>query len=243
MAGIDHQRAWKDRYAWRLDGDEWSGMAAFCGQPYEAWKRALIAAFIDEHMADGARVVEIAAGHGRWTEHLLRRAGHVTIVEVDQDCLDACVERFAGTDNLATYLTDGWAVPVVPDRSVDFIWSFDSMVHMPPEVVRGYLGEIARTLRPGGIAVLHHAGLSHWSLPLAHLTKYAGRPGRAIQRLAGQGRLRHGGSRSAVSRQSMHKWVTDAGLVVEAQTQAWGDEHQFDVRRFGDWITVMRQPH
>jgi hypothetical protein len=50
------------------------------------------------------------------------------------------------------------------------------------------------------------------------------------------------GNRSAVSRSSMRKWVLKAGLIPERQCQAWGDHGQYDVRRFGDWITVACKP-
>ena len=45
----------------------------------------------------------------------------------------------------------------VSDASVDAVWSFDVFVHIAPGDQAGYLGEIARVLRPGGVAAIHHA--------------------------------------------------------------------------------------
>lgn len=203
----------------------------------------LIETFIDPYA--GPEVAEIVAGHGRWTEHLLARAAYVTIVDVNQKCLDACAERFAdeaAEGRLTPMLTRGSTMPSVAGQLADFVWSFDSFVHMDPEVVQGYFGEIARVLRPGGHAVIHHAGLRGWSLPLVVATRRLGRPGHIVQRLAGQGRWRDSGNRSPVSRDSVLHWALDAGLAVDRQTQTWGNQDQFDVQLYGDWITVLGRP-
>jgi ubiquinone/menaquinone biosynthesis C-methylase UbiE len=237
-----NKRAWSQRHRWELEGDEWSGMAVHCGQPYESWKQALVDEFIFPYVTRDSTVLEIAPGHGRWTGHLLDTAKRVLVVDINQACIEACRQRFTDAASLETYLTSGWTVPVAADRSMDFVWSFDSFVHMDAPVVRGYLAEVARVLRPGGRAVIHHAGMRAWTVPLGPVTSRLGKPGQLAQRLAGQGRLRRTGNRSAVSRAAMRKWVMDAGLVPERQCQSWGDRGQYDVRRFGDWITVARKP-
>lgn len=237
-----NRQTWSGRHGWERQGDEWTGMADHCGQPYEDWKQSLVDTFIVELVPVGAEVVEIAPGHGRWTEHLLARAKHVDAVDINQSCLDVCAQRFAAADNLALRLTDGSSMSFVADGSVDVVWSFDSFVHMEPEVIQGYLTEFARVIRPGGRAVIHHAGLRPWSLPLARLTRRLGQPGRVVQRWAGQGRWRDSGHRSAVSAPAVARWAVGAGLEVERQTQTWGPQGQFDVRKYGDWITIARQP-
>jgi 16S rRNA A1518/A1519 N6-dimethyltransferase RsmA/KsgA/DIM1 with predicted DNA glycosylase/AP lyase activity len=50
-------------------------------------------------------VLEIAPGHGRWTEHLLAAAGSVVIVDINQECLDACRSRFGDDPRLRGHLT------------------------------------------------------------------------------------------------------------------------------------------
>lgn len=243
MPSVDwNKRAWSERHRWDLDGDEWTGMARHCGQPYEVWKQTLVDEFIVAYVKPDDHAMEIAPGHGRWTGHLLGRASRVTVVDINQTCLDACHERFARPDRLRAVRTDGWHIPEVDDASVDFAWSFDSFVHMDAPVIRGYLDEFSRVLRPGGVAVLHHAGMRDWSVRLGPLTARFGRPGRAVQRLAGQGRLRQGGNRSAVSRESMRRFARSSGLVVDRQTESWGPAGEYDVRRFGDWITVLIRP-
>jgi SAM-dependent methyltransferase len=45
----------------------------------------------------------------------------------------------------------------LPDDSVDFVFSFDSFVHIDREIVDAYLGEIGRILKPGGKGFIHHS--------------------------------------------------------------------------------------
>ena len=96
-------------------------------------------------------MLEIGAGGGRWSEPLLERAGALTLVDVTPHVLDVLGERF-GADPRVTLVRSGGAdLPGVPDRSIDVVWSFDVFVHVAPLDQAGYLAEIARVLRPGGL--------------------------------------------------------------------------------------------
>jgi ubiquinone/menaquinone biosynthesis C-methylase UbiE len=236
-----NKRVWGATYDWPDAGDEWSGMAAYCGQPYEDWKRELIHTFI-EPVPVGSRIVEIAPGYGRWTEHLLRRAASLALVDINPACLDHCRERFSGSDALSFHLTDGCSLAFLQTSSTDFVWSFDSFVHMEPEVVEGYIGEIARVLAPRGRAVVHHAGKPEWSLSLAPVTARTGRPGRLLQRLVSQRRVFNDGERSNVSAAKVARWARAAGLEVTAQVDSWGEARQYTVRRWRDRITLLAKP-
>ena len=57
-------------------------------------------------------------------------------------------------------ICDGTSLPMVPDQSVDFIFSFDVLVLAGPDVVRAYLSECRRVLTPEGKAFLHHSNLA-----------------------------------------------------------------------------------
>jgi SAM-dependent methyltransferase len=129
----------------------------------------------------------------------------------------------------------------VPDASLDFVWSFDSVVHMDPPVVRAYLREIGRVLRPGGSAVVHHADKRPWSLALTPVMVRLGTPGRVIQQLASQGRLRDDGNRSNVTGRMVADWAQAAGMVV-MQTRSWRAENQYDVAKYRDLISSFRKP-
>ncbi len=92
------------------------------------------------------------------------------------------------------------------------VWSFDAFVHIAPIHVAGYLGEIARVLKPGGVAIVHHAGRS--------------------------ARPRKPSWRSPMTAALFANLAHECGLVVERQFDSW-DGGRFDVRSAGDVISVL----
>jgi SAM-dependent methyltransferase len=240
MPSVDwNRREWGENHSWASGGDEWSDLAEYCRQPYDEWKQSLIDTFVEHLMPIGSVTVEIAPGYGRWTEHLLPRAGRLDIVDINQNCLDACVRRFPGRDALVPHLSSGSGLGFIADESVDFVWSFDSFVHMEPTVVRDYVREIARVLRPAGRAVIHHADVRALARRVHPLLSRLGRIGRVAMSTAGQGRLRDDGNRSAVAASDVAEWGSTSGLRLEAQTDSWGEDHQYTVAKCRDCITVF----
>ena len=229
---------WNDKHEWELDGDEWSGMAAYCGQPYPLWKQGLIDTFVLPYVGPETDVLEIAPGHGRWSTTLVERARSVTLVDLLPSCIEACKERFADAKNVTYHVNDGKSLAFVDDASIDYVWSFDSFVHMELPIIDGYLSEFARVLRPGGRLVLHHAGRRHWALPLAPINTRLGKPGRVLYRLAAQGRWHDSGFRANVSRRAVADLLAKHGLTLESQTDRWGSDGQFTVEKFRDCVTV-----
>jgi hypothetical protein len=51
---------------------------------------------------------------------------------------------------------------MIPDDSVDLVFSFDSLVHAEADVMQAYLWQIARKLGPEGIGFLHHSNLGEY---------------------------------------------------------------------------------
>ena len=242
MPDIEWNReVWDQAHDWSEEGDEWSGMAAHCGQPYEEWKTALIEQFLLPNIAD-KDVLEIAPGHGRFSQFIVPAASSTTLVDLSQTCLDVCQKLFAGAPNVNYVLTDGTSLPGVADQSIDFVWSFDSFVHMELPVIDAYLAEISRVLRPGGSFNIHHAGKRDWALKLAPTAHKLGGVGRVGLRMAGQGRLRDSGRRADVSRERVAALVAKNGMTLTGQVQSWGNEGQYDVTKYGDWITTGTKP-
>ncbi|MEI9932489.1 MAG: class I SAM-dependent methyltransferase [Rhizomicrobium sp.] len=133
-----NRQKWDRDHPWPEDGDEWKGLAVDCKIPYAEWKRSLIDTLIVPHVTSDMHVLEIAPGHGRWTETLLARAREVTAVDLSRNCLDHCRQRFLGR-NIAFFLTDGASLPPELTASIDFLWSYDAFVHMAPAIVEAYL--------------------------------------------------------------------------------------------------------
>jgi len=236
-----NRRTWGEEHRWAEEGDEWSGMAAACGQPYESWKSALIEALLLPYVNGDSVAVEIAPGHGRWAETLVQVARSITLVDLNPDCLEACRQRFAGRKNVGYHLNGGRTLPNEAS-SVDFVWSFDSFVHMELDVISQYLCEISRVLRRGGIAVLHHADKRPVPERLRDVAGRMGSPGTAALRLAQQGRLRDTGNRSEVSAAQVAAAAEAAGLRVLLQLDRWGPGGRYTVAKYHDAMSVISKP-
>ena len=206
----ENDRRWSG-WDWSGKGEEWTLSAA--------WKQALIDEVLIPLIPAGSSVLEIGPGGGRWTEHLLARADRLTLVDVSARPLELCRERFAADLARIDFVrSSGGDMPGVAAGSIEAVWSFDVLVHVAPSDLAGYLGEIARVLVPGGVAVLHHSdGRNRGELPS------------------------RAGWRAPMSRRLLAKLAAERGLRVERQFDAWGPGGAHDLRAFGDAITVCRR--
>jgi SAM-dependent methyltransferase len=148
-----NHRIWNERYNWsRGGGDEWSSK---WGTPEKQWYGAILPR-IAEYLPTG-RCLEIAPGFGRWTQFLLQLSDEVIAVDLCENCVEACQQRFAGNDRFKVFANDGKSLEMVPDHSIDFAFSFDSLVHVELDVLDAYLSQLKRKLTPQGVGFFHHS--------------------------------------------------------------------------------------
>ena len=207
----ENRRRW-NRWDWSQLGEEWTLS--------ETWKQALVDEVLLPTIPPGGTVVEIGPGGGRWSVLLAARHERLVLVDVAQRPLDLVAERLReeGAENVEYVLTDGSTIAGVGDASVDAVWSFDVFVHVAPPDQAGYLGEIARVLRPGGVAAIHHAdGRNRGLLPSRR------------------------GWRAPMTAELFAALATERGLRVERVVRSFGDD-QDALGGFGDAITVLRRP-
>jgi ubiquinone/menaquinone biosynthesis C-methylase UbiE len=212
---LEQNRFW-DRYNWPQDGDEWTDQARFCGMAYSVWKQDLVDTFIVPSVTEKSTVLDLGVGHGRWTPILAHRAQRYIGVDFNPLCLDYCRRRFAGLANAEFLLNDGRALSLVTDRSIQFIWSYDSFVHIEPDITQGYLAEFARVLSPGGRCTIHH-------------------PGSPDPRQCAIG------GRSAVTAALFARLASACGLRVLAQVDSWGPGNRSNARLFSDCISTLEK--
>ncbi|HTT87353.1 MAG TPA: class I SAM-dependent methyltransferase [Acidimicrobiales bacterium] len=241
LGSIEWNRAmWGNPGSWEDGGNNWSFHAESCGQPYEQWKASVVATFIAPFCGPDVDVLELAPGHGRWTEYFVGNSASLTLVDLNVSCISVCKERFGSRPEVRFIVNDGHSLPV-PDASIDLVWCFGSFVHFVPSDVDAYLGEFRRVLRPGGAFVAHHTGWPDGTLRLVPLTRRLGRPGRVLQHRLGQGLWRPGGDRVEMSARRFAAMANNHGLVVDHQVRTWGENRQFGLA-FNDVVSVGSSP-
>jgi SAM-dependent methyltransferase len=146
-----------ETYDWPEAGEEWS---KDWGGAHMQWYGCIlprISAFVP---AD--TILEIAPGYGRWTAFLKNLCNRLIIVDLSESCINRCRERFADCSHISNFVNDGKSLEMVSDSSVDFIFSFDSLVHAEDAVLKAYAAEFAKKLRPDGAAFLRHSNLGEY---------------------------------------------------------------------------------
>jgi SAM-dependent methyltransferase len=171
MPSLTHNiMVWDATYEWPEHGDEWSAAWGGAANQWSMWLYPRIQAFLPAR-----RVLEIAVGHGRWTQFLGRHCDELLGVDLAVSAVAHCRERFSGDPRMTFAANDGTSLAIAGDRSVDLVFSFDSLVHAEADVLGGYLTEIARVLTDDGVAFLHHSNVAalgavdveriHWRAP------------------------------------------------------------------------------
>jgi SAM-dependent methyltransferase len=201
-----NKQVWDESYRWPEAGDEWSET---WGTPSSQWCGSLLPRVFP--FLKG-RILEIAPGYGRWTQFLQTYCSSLIGIDLAQSCVDYCEKRFADHPNLEFKVNEGLTLPMVEDGAIDFAFSFDSLVHAEADVMGSYVRELARVLRPGGVAFLHHSNLEEVRSSLLR---------RARIRLKGLGGL-HARAPS-MSAEKMRGFVEGAGMrCLQQEIIPWG---------------------
>ena len=56
-------------------------------------------------------------------------------VDLSARCIDVCREKFADDDRIVFDVNDGTTLNSIEDDTIDFAFSFDSLVHVDVEVI------------------------------------------------------------------------------------------------------------
>ena len=103
------------------------------------------------------RALDLGCGLGRVTRALAQRFEEVVAVDVSEEMVRRA-EQFhpaAEFPNVRFLATDGLQLPLA-DESVDFVFSYEVFQHLPSrKVMHLNLLEVARVLRPDGLALIH----------------------------------------------------------------------------------------
>lgn len=152
MPSLRWNRAtWGRKYDWSQRGEEWS---ATWGGSTAQWYGSLYPRIW--RFLPAVRVLEIAPGHGRWTRFLIANSDELLGIDLAEDCVEYCTANF-GSETVRFVRNDGVSLEAARDGSIDFAFSFDSLVHAELEVLEAYVPQLVAKLAPGGAAFLHHS--------------------------------------------------------------------------------------
>lgn len=218
MPTVDENRdEWGSRHDWSRSGDDWS--LAWGGTEQMWWGTLYprLRAFLP-----ASHILEIAPGYGRVTQFLHPMCDTLTVVDLNEKCISACKTRFAGVAHIRYHVNDGRSLSMVPDESVDFAVSFDSLVHADADVIEAYVRQLATKLTADGVAFLHHSNAGSYLRPLKQMARHlhAGRLSAAASR-----RVNRNWRAEDMSLGRFHAICREAGLRCFAQeTLNWSSK-------------------
>ena len=156
-----NKKHWDQQYPWSAHGDEWSYSFGSAAAHWFGFILPRLHRYLPDRSAADSRIVEIAPGHGRWTQFLLDHCRTFVGYDLSESCVAFCNNRFkdrvaAGTAAFSS--TDGVSLGE-PDDAVDLVFCFDSLVHAERDVMQSYLRGLAKCLKQGRFAFLQHSNL------------------------------------------------------------------------------------
>jgi SAM-dependent methyltransferase len=151
----ENKRRWNESYAWADSGEEWS--RAWGGS--EAQWFGCIFPRLHAFMPVGT-VLELGPGFGRWTRFLRPLCDRMVLVDLSERCITACRQTFGEDRSMEYHVNDGRSLTMIADASIDFAFSFDSLVHAEVDVIESYISQLSDKLTADGIAFLHHSNFA-----------------------------------------------------------------------------------
>jgi SAM-dependent methyltransferase len=148
----------KPDYEWIQAGEEWSEP---WGGSAPQWFGSILPRI--QACLPANTILEIASGFGRWSNYLKEHCSHLHLVDPAVDCIEACRRRFAAEPQVSCHVNDGRSLDMIPNGSIDFVFSFDSLVHVRRETVEAYVAQIADKLTDEGRGFIHHSNLGEYA--------------------------------------------------------------------------------
>ena len=163
---------------------------------------------------NGGRILEIAPGYGRWTNFLGEHTDNLVLVDLSQECIEACKKRFSGLEGITYHINDGRSLDMVESNSMDLVFSFDSLVHVEDQIIEEYVSQIAEKLTDNGIAFIHHSNFGEH--PLQRKLSNSPVLGRVLSALGLIEKTYHWRAKTMTA-EKMRSYGSKAGLPCVAQ--------------------------
>lgn len=154
------ERARRDAFlyiaSWRKDWDE----ASFFESGEQDYLR-LVQPILQKLQFDPTRntMAELGCGAGRMTRSFAQRFQSVSAVDISVEMQSRAKEYLQSFSNIRWVLSNGETICGLESASVDFVFSYLVLQHMPAkEVVFDSIREMMRILRPGGAFLFQFNG-------------------------------------------------------------------------------------
>lgn len=144
---------------------------------------------------------------GRWTKYLLSLADQVVLVDLAERCIEYCKTRFKNETHIEYFVNDGTSLDMIEDETLDFVFSYDSLVHAEIDVMQAYIEQLSKKLITNGVAFLHHSNIGEYQNMTSKLVATGKDHGRAFSVTAG----------------AIMECIKKSGLVcISQETLNWG---------------------
>lgn len=150
------------QYDWKQGGEEWS---APWGSSAAQWSGTILPRI--SNYLPAPEILEIAPGFGRWTHYLREYCERLQVVDPDAHCIEECRRRFGDDFRVICYRNDGRSLSMIPDRSIDFVFSFDSLVHVSRDTIEAYVDQLEAKLKDDGVGFIHHSNFGEYAVSIA----------------------------------------------------------------------------
>jgi len=142
----------RDEYGYRWSAGDFQHTSGSVAEMMDRWFRPYVE---PRHDLD---ILEISPGAGRITVELIRYARSMCLVDLNEAAIDICRQRLRYYPTPVQYVVnDGRSLADV-SGPLDVVASYDSLVHVRPEIIREYLEQAVSLLRNGGLLWIDHSG-------------------------------------------------------------------------------------
>ncbi|MGH9740602.1 MAG: class I SAM-dependent methyltransferase [Candidatus Acidiferrales bacterium] len=113
-------------------------------------------------VTSGKSMLELGCGAGRMTRSFAQRFERVIAFDVSPEMIERGRRIHAGLSGVTWLLGDGTNLATVPSSSVDFVFSYLVLQHLPAQhLVETYVAEMMRVLADGGLCLFQFNGGSN----------------------------------------------------------------------------------
>ena len=106
-----NQQQWGSRTNWSQHGEGWSSS---WGSADMQWYCVLLPRI--HRFVPARTILEIAPGFGRWTLYLKDLCTNLIVVDLVEQCISACKERFVNSSHINYFVNDGKSLEMVDDN-------------------------------------------------------------------------------------------------------------------------------